>query len=44
VRELNARTAAARETALLIIDDHLRACTHRAVDAYDGASTPTTGR
>ncbi len=37
VQQLNALTAAARETALLIIDDHLRACTQLAVEAHDGA-------
>lgn len=37
VQQLNAITAAARETALLIIDDHLQACTQLAVEANDGA-------
>ncbi len=37
VQQLNAITAAARETALLIIDDHLQACTQLAVEAHDGA-------
>jgi len=36
VQQMNALTAAARETALLIIADHLRACVEFAVAAHDG--------
>ncbi len=38
VQQLNAITSAAREVALLIIDDHLQACVTLAVEANDGAA------
>jgi DNA-binding FrmR family transcriptional regulator len=36
VQQINALTAAAREVALLVLEDHLRCCLTEAVQANDG--------